>query len=81
VLNSYDDRDRTIAQKLADSSTFRIAYTTGGGKITRADVADRRGSIRRVDLDAQGRVVRNAYPAGHPLEQVQTFSYDAKGRE
>ncbi|MFL9889239.1 DUF6531 domain-containing protein, partial [Paraburkholderia agricolaris] len=80
VASTYDDNDRVIAQKLADGSTFAFAYTLGGGKATQTDVTDRRGSIRRVEFDANGRVVRNAYPLGDTTQQVQTFTYDATGR-
>ncbi len=80
VVNTYDDSDRVVAQKLADGSTFAMAYTVASGKVTQVDVTDRRGSIRRVEFDANGRVVRNTYPAGQSAQQVQTFTYDANGR-
>jgi RHS repeat-associated protein len=80
VVNTYDDNDRVVAQKLADGSKFAMAYTVGGGNVTRTEVTDRRGSIRRVEFDANGRVVRNSYPTGQPQQQVQTFTYDANGR-
>jgi YD repeat-containing protein len=80
VTNTYDDSDRVIAQKLADGSTFAFAYTVTNGKVTQTDVTDRRGSIRRLEFDANGRVVRNTYPAGQPIQQVQTCTYDATGR-
>ncbi|WP_244305874.1 DUF6531 domain-containing protein [Paraburkholderia lacunae] len=80
VSNTYDDRDRVINQKLADASTFGIAYTLVDGKATQTEVTDRRGSIRRLEFDANGRVVRNTYPAGQPEQQVQTYTYDATGR-
>ncbi|MFM0027625.1 DUF6531 domain-containing protein [Paraburkholderia madseniana] len=80
VTSTYDDSDRVVAQKLADGSTFAIAYTMTGGKVTQTEVTDRRGSIRRLEFDANGRVVRNTYPAGQPAQQVQTFAYDATGR-
>jgi YD repeat-containing protein len=80
VANTYDGSDRVVAQTLADGSTFAIAYTATGSKITQTDVTDRRGSIRSLEFDANGRVVRNTYPAGQPEQQVQTFTYDANGR-
>jgi RHS repeat-associated protein len=80
VVNTYDDRDRVTFQTLADGSTFGFTYTFADGKVTQTDVTDRRGSVRRLEFDANGRVVRNAYPAGQPIEQVQTFTYDANGR-
>ncbi|MDR6492494.1 RHS repeat-associated protein [Paraburkholderia terricola] len=80
VLNAYDDSDRVVAQTLADGSTFAMAYTVTDGKVTRTEVTDRRGSVRRLEFDANGRVVRNTYPAGRPMEQVGTFTYDANGR-
>ncbi|ACD21359.1 RHS repeat-associated core domain-containing protein [Paraburkholderia phytofirmans] len=80
VVNTYDDSDRVTAQKLADGSTFGFAYTVTGSKITQTDVTDRRGSIRRVVFDANGRVVSNTYPAGQSIAQVQTFTRDPTGR-
>ena len=80
VLNVYDDSDRVVAQTLADGSTFAMAYTATGGKVVRTEVTDRRGSVRRLEFDANGRVVRNAYPADQSIQQVQTFAYDANGR-
>jgi RHS repeat-associated protein len=80
VVNTYDGSDRVIAQTLADSSKFGFAYTVTDGKITQTDVTDRRGSIRRVVFDANGRVVSNTYPADQPVAQVQTFTRDANGR-
>ena len=47
VLNNYDDSDRVVAQKLADGSTFAMAYTVAGGKVVRTEITDRRGSVRR----------------------------------
>lgn len=80
VLNTYDDSDRVVAQTLADGSTFAMAYTVTGGTITQTEVTDRRGSIRRLEFDSNGRVVRNTYPAGQSQQQVQTFTRDASGR-
>ncbi|CAE6753069.1 RHS repeat-associated core domain-containing protein [Paraburkholderia haematera] len=80
VTNTYDDNDRITFQKLADGSTFGFAYTVADGKVMQTEVTDRRGSIRRLEFDANGRVVRNTYPAGQSIQQVQTFSYDANGR-
>ncbi|WP_259460932.1 hypothetical protein [Paraburkholderia sp. BL23I1N1] len=80
VTNTYDDNDRVTFQKLADGSAFGFAYTFTDGKVSQTEVTDRRGSIRRLEFDANGRVVRNTYPAGQPMEQVQTFMYDPNGR-
>ena len=80
VINTYDDNDRVVSQRLADGSTFAMAYTAAGGKITQTEVTDRRASIRRVEFDANGRVQRNTYPAGHDIAQVQTYGYDTTGR-
>jgi YD repeat-containing protein len=70
VTNAYDDRDRVVGQTLADGSTFAMSYTVTGGKVTQTEVTDRRGSIRRLEFDANGRVVRNTYPAGQPPDAV-----------
>ncbi|MFM0080388.1 DUF6531 domain-containing protein [Paraburkholderia sediminicola] len=80
VTNTYDDNDRVTFQKLADGSAFGFAYTFTDGKVTQTEVTDRRGSIRRLEFDVNGRVVRNTYPAGQKIQQVQTFTYDPNGR-
>jgi len=80
VINTYDDNDRVVSQRLADGSTFAMAYTVTGGKITQTEVTDRRGSIRRLEFDANGRVQRNTYPAGQNIAQVQAYGYDTTGR-
>nr|WKF59728.1 tRNA(Glu)-specific nuclease WapA [Paraburkholderia busanensis] len=84
VTNTYgnagDLKDRVVAQTLADDSTFAFSYTVVDGRTTRTDVTDRRGSIRRVEFDGSGHVLRNTYPAGLDVAQVQTFAYDANGR-
>ncbi|WP_246217113.1 RHS repeat-associated core domain-containing protein [Paraburkholderia panacisoli] len=51
-----------------------------GGKATKTEVTDRRGSIRRLEFDASGHVVRNTYPTGLDIAQVQTYVYDVTGR-
>jgi RHS repeat-associated protein len=86
VVNTYDDNDRVTHQTLADGSTFDFAYTLTNGQVTLTDITDRRASIRRVEFDASGHVVRNTYPygqrdvAGRAMDEVQTFTYDATGR-
>ncbi|MEC5404059.1 DUF6531 domain-containing protein [Paraburkholderia sp. MPAMCS5] len=80
VKNTYDDSDRVVSQNLADGSAFALAYTVSGDKISQTEVTDRRGSIRRLEFDANGRVARNTYPAGQDIAQVQTYAYDTTGR-
>lgn len=80
VINIYDNNDRVTGQKLANGSTFAMAYAVTGGRVTQTDVTDRRGSIRRLEFDSNGRVVRNTYPAWQDAAQVQTFTYDITGR-
>ncbi|CAG4900835.1 putative deoxyribonuclease RhsA [Paraburkholderia gardini] len=80
MTNTYDDHDRVVAQRLADGSAFGFAYKIADGKVMQSEVTDRRGSIRRLEFDVNGRVVRNTYPAGQAVQQVQTFAYDATGR-
>ncbi|MFM0309233.1 DUF6531 domain-containing protein [Paraburkholderia sp. RL17-383-BIF-A] len=78
--NSGDLKDRVVSQKLADNSTFGFAYTVVEGNVGQTEVTDRRGSVRRLEFDANGHVLRNTYPAGLDIAQVQTFAYDATGR-
>ena len=76
VKNEYDSGGRVITQTLADDSTFKFAYTTANGVTTQTELTDRRGSIRRVQFDPAGCVVKNTFPAGLPEEQVTTYEVD-----
>lgn len=82
VLNGFDGNGRVGKQTYADGTTTQMSYVAdGGGKVTRADVTDRRGNVRRVLFDAQQRIVENTYPVGKPEEQTHRFTYDpATGR-
>jgi RHS repeat-associated protein len=73
VQNEYDTVGRIKKQTLSDGSVFLYDYTTQNGAVTRTDVTDRRGSVRRVQFDPTGYVVRNTYPLGHPEQQVTTY--------
>ena len=80
VLNTYEDSDRVTAQKLADDSTFRFAYTAMNGKTIQTEVTDRRGA----NLASNG---TNQYTwnvqdllAGIDGAETASFSYDMSGR-
>lgn len=73
VLNEYDNAGRVKKQTLSDGSSFAFAYTVQNGLTTQTDVTDRRGSIRRVQFDALGYVVRNTFPLGLPEERSTTY--------
>jgi len=77
VQNVYDANARVTQQTEADGSTFTYAYTlNGNGKVTRTDLTDRRGNIRRVDFDANGYIVTNTFPLGKPEQQLTRFNVD-----
>jgi RHS repeat-associated protein len=79
VANEYDAAGRVKAQMLADGSTFQYAYTldAGGTRIAQTEVTDRRGSVRRVEFDAGGYVVRNTLALGRPEQQVESYEVSA----
>ena len=79
LTNVYDaGSGRVIKQTLADSSTFFYSYTLNkSGNVSKTEVTDRRGNVRRVEFDGNGNVIKNTYPVGKPEEQVTTYQVDS----
>ena len=77
VQNEYDDQGRVHKQTLVDGSSFTYAYTVQNGRITQTEVTDPCGSVRRVEFDATGHVVKNTFPVGLPEQQVTTYEVTA----
>lgn len=75
VTNEYDVNGRVIKQTYADSTTSLFAYTLSGSVVTEANVTDRRGNVRKVELNAGGRVTRNTFALGLPEQHVTTFTW------
>ncbi|MGQ3055188.1 MAG: RHS repeat-associated core domain-containing protein [Roseateles sp.] len=86
ALNNYET-GRVRSQKLADGSTFSFSYGStavqsacAGGSVflppsMQTDVTDRRGTVRRVEFDALGNVIKNTAALGLLQQQVTTFTY------
>jgi RHS repeat-associated protein len=78
LTNEYDANGRVFRQTMADASTFTFAYTVVSGAVTKTEVTDRRGSIRRAEFNTAGRIVKDTFPAGiTALEQVTNFERDS----
>ena len=74
---TYDGNGRVATETLADSSTFSFAYTLTSGVVTRTEVTDRRGKVRRVDFNSAGYITTNTFPLGLTEEQVTSYTLDA----
>jgi RHS repeat-associated protein len=77
VSLTYDGNGRVATQTLVDSSTFGFAYTLSGSTVTRTDVTDRRGSVRKVEFSGSGYITKNTFPVGLAEEQVTNFTVDS----
>lgn len=73
IENEYDGTGRVHRQTLGDGNHFSFSYTTQNGFTTQTEVTDQRGTIRRVDFDATGNIVRNTFALGLPEQQVTTY--------
>lgn len=78
VTNQYNANGRISTQTYADGTTNLFTYVVdGSGKVTQADVTDRRGNVRRIQFDAIGNVTSNTYALGLPEQQTTTFTWQA----
>jgi len=73
VTNEYDTNGRVSKQTLADGNYFTYAYTLTSGKVTRTEITDQRGKVRRVDFDADGRISSSVAAYGTADAQTTTF--------
>ncbi len=80
LTNEYDAAGRVRRQIQADQTTYTFAYTLGGnGRVTRTDVTDPRGVVRRVTFDAKGYALSDTRALGTPVEQTTTYERDSAG--
>ncbi|MFN9726216.1 RHS repeat-associated core domain-containing protein [Acidovorax sp.] len=74
VTNEYDTAGRVKKQTLADGSTYQWVYTLdGAGNMSQVDFTDRRGTVRRLNFDPQGWLVKNTFALGKPEQYVETY--------
>jgi RHS repeat-associated protein len=78
VTNEYDANGRVFKQTLADGGIYQFAYTVdAGGSVTRTDVTDPRGNVRRVTYHPLGYKAAETYALGTPVAQTMTFERNA----
>ena len=78
VTNVYDANGRVTRQTLADGGVYQFAYTLdGSGRVTRTDITDPRGNVRRLTFNAGGFVISETLAQGKPEQQTTTFERDA----
>jgi YD repeat-containing protein len=75
VTNTYDLSDRLETQTYADSTTSSFDYTLDvNGAVTQTDFTDQRGSVKRIQFNADGYPTSITSALGLPEEQTWTFS-------
>ena len=75
LTNAYDGNGRIQTQTLGDgTSRYTFAYTLTGGVVTRTDITDPRGFIRRLGFNADGYTTSEVLAVGKT--EQQSFTYD-----
>lgn len=78
ITSVYDANGRVTRQTLADGSVYQFAYTLdGNGRVTRTDITDPRGNVRRIAFNASGYVISDTRALGKAEQQVTTYERDA----
>lgn len=78
VTNVYDTNGRVIRQTLADGGVYEFAYTLdGSNRVTRTDVTDPRGNVRRLVFNTHGYVISETFALGKPEQQILTYERGA----
>ena len=77
LTNEYDANGRVSKQTQPDGTTYQFAYTLDAGKVTRTDLTDPSGFVRRVDFNADGYPVGDTHALGRPEEQQATYERQA----
>jgi RHS repeat-associated protein len=77
LTNVYDANGRVQEQTLPDGGTFQFAYVTdASGRVTRTDLTDPRGHVRRVTFNAAGFSTSDTAAHGTPLAQTLQITRD-----
>jgi RHS repeat-associated protein len=78
LTNQYDQNGRVIRQTQADNSVFLFGYTTDPvtGQITRTDVTDPRGTVRRTTFNVNGYKISSVLAVGQPEQLTVTYNRD-----
>ena len=78
LTNEYDVQGRVTRQTQADGTVYQFAYAVDGqGKVTRTDVIDPRGNVRRVTFNAAGYALTDTRGYGTAIAQTTTYTRDA----
>jgi RHS repeat-associated protein len=78
VTNVYDTNGRVTRQTLADGGVYQFAYTLdGSNRVTRTDITDPRGNVRRLVFNTRGYVISDTLAQGKPEQQTTTYERDA----
>lgn len=78
VTNVYDANGRVTRQTLAGGGVYQFAYTLDGtGRVTRTDITDPRGNVRRLNFNTRGYVISETLALGKPEQQTTTYERDA----
>jgi RHS repeat-associated protein len=76
ITNTYDSQGRIATQTMADGGTYRFDYTTdSSGRITRTQVTDPRGAVRKVEFNSNGYPISDTSDYGGPTEQRTTYEW------
>ncbi|MFC0526115.1 RHS repeat-associated core domain-containing protein [Phytohabitans kaempferiae] len=71
LTNVYDANGRVQEQTLPDGGTYQFDYVTdASGRVTRTDLTDPRGHVRRVTFNAAGFSTSDTAAHGTPLAQT-----------
>ena len=74
LANQYDESGRVVRQTQADNTTYQFAYFTDeNGIVTRTDVTNPRGNVRRVTFNSDGHTLTDTYAVGKPEQQQVTY--------
>ncbi len=75
LTNTYDANGRVVRQTQADATAYQFAYTLDvNGRVTRTDITDPRGSIRRVTFNADGYPLSDTRALGKSEQQLTTYT-------
>ena len=78
LTNEYDANGRVFRQTQADTTTFEFAYLLdGAGNVTRTDVTNPRGHVRRSTYSVTGYLLTDTFALGQPEEQTVTYERQA----